>query len=158
MMRRYLLTLPVILGLSACAGSDAVSTALPPGYLSAAREIVAAADWSNPETVTVTLANYRFSPGEFDLHRDRPTRLVLVNPTATDHAMVAEQFFREVAVRQLVGPTGTTPAPWISKVVIPAGQTREIWLVPARYGAFRFKCDVTGHSAFGMNGLINVIP
>ena len=154
-MRRVL---PLILCLSACAGSDVVSTALPPNYLKDAPEIVAAADWSAPETVTVTMADFAFRPLELNLHRDRPTRLVLANPTTRDHAIVAEQFFREVAVRQLVGPDGTTPAPWIGKVVVPAGQTREIWLVPARYGAYRFECDVTGHSALGENGLINVIP
>ncbi len=157
-MRRLLFILPVVLGLSACAGEDVVNTALPPGYLSAAPEIVAAADWSDPDTITVTLSNYEFTPSELTLHRDRATRLVLVNSTTKDHTMVAAQFFKEVAVRQLVGPTGAVPAPWVSKVVVPAGQTKEIWLVPAHYGAFRFECDVTGHSAFGMNGLINVIP
>ena len=157
-MHRTLFVLPLVLALAACAGNDAVSTALPPNYLRDAPEIVAAADWSAPDTITVTLANYRFDPSELTFHRDHPTRLVLVNPTTSDHSVVAPQFFKEVAVRQLVGPGGAVPAPWISKVVVPAGQTREIWLVAARYGAYRFESDVTGDSALGMNGLINVIP
>ena len=120
--------------------------------------MVAAADWSAPETIAVAITNYAYQPAELTLHRDRPTRLVLTNTTTTDHSIVAPQFFREVASKQLVGPDGTVAAPWITKVVVPAGQTREIWLLPAHYGAFRFECDVTGHSAFGENGLINVVP
>ncbi len=107
---------------------------------------------------TTPFRDARYAPRRLEVERRADGSLVLANPTARDHAIVADQFFREVAVRQLVGPTGTTPAPWVSKVVVPAGQTREIWLVPARYGAYRFECDVTGHSALGENGLINVIP
>ena len=155
-MRISVLVLAFVL--SACAGSDTVKTALPPNYLKDAPEIAAAADWSDPETVSVTLGDYAFSPSEINLHRDRATKLVLSNPTTSDHTLVSDQFFREVAILQLVGPSGTTKAPWVSKVVIPAGQTREIWLVPARYGSYRYECDLTGHSSLGENGLINVIP
>lgn len=155
-MRASILALALVL--SACAGSDGVKTALPPNYLKDAPEIAAAADWSDPETVSITIGTYAFSPSEINLHRDRATKLVVSNPTTSDHALVSDQFFREVAVLQLVGPGGTTKAPWVSKVVIPAGQTREIWLVPARYGSYRYECDVTGHSSLGENGLINVIP
>ena len=156
MLRAFALVLTF--ALAACAGSDGVKTSLPPNYLKDAPDIVAAADWSDPETVTVTFGDHAFMPAEISLHRDRATRLVVVNPTTSDHALVSDQFFRDVAVRQLVGPTGTITAPWVSKVVIPEGQTREIWLVPARYGSYRYECDVTGHSAMGENGLINVIP
>lgn len=157
-MRRLCLALTLILGLNGCAGSDTISAALPPNYLSTAPQILAATDWSNPETVTVTMANFEFNPSDLSLHRDRATRLVFINPTTKDHAVVADQFFREVATYQVVGPTGPSAAPWLSKLVVPAGQTKEVWLVPARFGAYSFQCGVTGHSAFGMNGIITVIP
>ncbi|WP_161539576.1 cupredoxin domain-containing protein [Paramagnetospirillum kuznetsovii] len=155
-MRRFLLALPF--ALAACAGSDVISPTLPPNYLSDAPRILAATDWSNPDSVTVTMTNFEFSPSELNLRRDRAVRLVFVNPSTKDHTVVSDQFFREVATRQVVGPNGATAAPWLSKLVVPSGETKEIWLVPARYGAYHFQCDVTGHSALGMNGIINVIP
>jgi uncharacterized cupredoxin-like copper-binding protein len=155
-MRRLLAALPLFLGLGGCAGSDVTHASLPPNYLASAAQIVAAADWSSPETITVTMANFEFTPSELTLRRDRPTRLVFVNPTTKDHTVVADAFFREVATHKIVGSSGAAAAPWLSKMVVPAGQTKELWLVAARYGAYRFECDVTGHSAFGMSGLINV--
>lgn len=157
-MRRLIFALPFLLGLAACAGSDTISPALPPNYLGEAPRLIAETDWAAPETITVTLANFEFDPAVLTLHRNRATRLVFVNSTGKDHSVVSDQFFREVATHQVVGPTGTMAAPWLSKLVVPAGQTKELWLVPARYGAFPFECGVTGHSAFGMNGIINVVP
>lgn len=148
----------LVLLLSACAGSDEIMTALPPGYVDNAAEIVAQADWSSPETITMTLVNYEFQPSELTFHRDRPVRLVLVNPTTTDHSMVSEQFFKDIALKQVSGGGTAVAGPWLKKVVVPAGQTKEVWFVPARYGAYSFECDVTGHAAFGMSGLVNVVP
>ncbi|MGE5506855.1 MAG: hypothetical protein ACM31L_20720 [Actinomycetota bacterium] len=156
-MRRLLPAAPLLaLLLSACAGTDAVSTMQPPGYLRDAPDVVAGTDWSNPDTVTVRLENYAFNPDELTFLRDRATRLVLVNTTENDHSFEAKAFFQGIAVKQLVGPDGALTAPWVEKVAVPAGQTKELWFVPARYGAFHFECGVVGHSALGMHGLINV--
>ncbi len=145
-----------LLLLSACAGTDAVSQVQPAGYLRDAAELVAAADWSAPETLTVRIPGYRFTPDEMVFHRDRPTRLVLVNETERNHSFVAKAFFQGIAVKQLSGPGGTMDGPWVERVLVPAGETKELWFVPARYGSYKFECDITGHSALGMSGLIDV--
>ncbi len=155
-MRRTLAALSLAFGLAGCAGSDAAYTQLPPGYLRDAAEIVARADWSSPDIVTVTIAGHAFSPNELVFHRDRPTRLVLVNSTDSDHAVVADQFFTDIAVERISGGGQTTRAPWVGKVVVPAGETRELWFVPARFGAYRFECPVAGHAGLGERGLIEV--
>jgi uncharacterized cupredoxin-like copper-binding protein len=142
--------------LSACAGSDVVDRLQPPGYVSDAADIAAQADWSAPETVTVQLSNYQFSPDELRFHRDRATRLVLVNVSDSDHTFVSKPFFSGIAVKQLLGPDQAIAAPWVEKVVVPAGQTKELWFVPVRYGAYKFECTVAGHATLGMTGLINV--
>lgn len=143
--------------LGACAGTDVVSRLQPPGYLRDAPEVVAQADWGNPDTVTVELRDYEFVPDELSFHRDRATRLVLVNPTAKDHTFVSQAFFQGIAVKQLVGPEQTVEGPWVEKVVVPAGQTKELWFVPARFGAFKFECTVAGHATLGMTGVANVV-
>jgi uncharacterized cupredoxin-like copper-binding protein len=158
-LRRALCALALVASLAGCAGSDQTSASLPPNYLAQAPDIIANTDWSQPDAVTVAMVNYEFQPSEITLRRDRPVRLVFVNSSSKDHSVVSPDFFREVATYQITEPNGSaTKAPWLSKLVVAAGQTRELWLVPAHYGAYRFECDVTGHASLGMTGLINVVP
>lgn len=146
------------LALAACAGEDRISRHQPIGYLPEAETISTQADWSSPDVVEVALVNHAFVPNEFSFHRNRPTKLVLKNQSTSDHTFVSEQFFKTIAVRQLVGRDITATTPWVEKVVIPAGETKELWFVPARYGAFSFECSVTGHALLGMKGVVNVVP
>lgn len=157
-MKRHALLLALSLALAACAGEDRVSRYQPIGYLPGAETISSQADWSNPDVAEVALVNHAFVPNELTFHRDRPTKLVLKNQSTSDHTFVSEQFFKTIAVRQLVGRDITATNPWVEKVVIPAGETKELWFVPARYGAFAFECTVTGHALLGMTGVINVVP
>ena len=143
--------------LAACAGEDQISRYQPAGYLPNAAELSSQADWSAPDTVEVQLVNHAFVPNELTFRRDRPTRLILRNPSKSDHTFVSEQFFPTIAVRQLVGQDITATTPWVEKVVVPAGETKELWFVPARYGAYTFECTVTGHALLGMKGIINVV-
>lgn len=155
MKRLALLLLPLML--AACAGSDEFSGRMPPGFLPDAAEISNQADWSNPRVVEVQMVNYAFVPNELVFQRNQPTRLILRNTSGSDHTFVSEPFFRRIAVRQLVGAETTATVPWVEKIVVPAGQTKELWFVPARFGAFGFECTVTGHSLLGMKGVINVV-
>ncbi|MCR6633194.1 MAG: cupredoxin domain-containing protein [Magnetospirillum sp.] len=154
-MKRFAVILPLLL--AACAGEDQISRYQPRGYLAEASELSNQADWSAPDVVEVTLVNHAFVPDELTFHRNRPTRLVLRNQSTSDHTFVSEQWFPTIAVRQLVGRDVTATTPWVEKVVIPAGETKELWFVPARYGAYTFECTVPGHSLLGMKGVVNVV-
>lgn len=155
-MKRVLaLVLPILL--AACAGEDQISRYQPMGYLPNAAELSDQADWSAPDLVEVQLVNHAFVPNELTFHRNRPTRLILKNISKSDHTFVSTQFFPTIAVRQLVGRDITATTPWVEKVVIPAGETKELWFVPARYGAYTFECTVTGHALLGMTGVVNVV-
>lgn len=147
----------LMLGLAACAGDDKFSSVQPVGYLADASTISNSADWSNPDVVEVTMVNHAFVPNELTFHRDRATKLILKNTSGSDHTFVSDQFLKTIAVRQLVGPEITATTPWVEKVVVPAGQTKELWFVPARYGAFPFECSMPGHALLGMKGVINVV-
>ena len=157
MIRGFVVALS-LLSLGACAGSDAVSNRLPPGFVANAAEIVAAADWASPETVNVTISGHAFRPSELNFHRDRATRLVLVNATDSDHGIEAKQFFTDIAVESVRGGGQVLKGPWIEALAIPAGQTKELWFVPARYGAYAFECSALGHPSLGERGLIDVVP
>lgn len=154
-MTRWALLLPLLL--AACAGEDAVSLRQPLGYLPDAERISSEADWSAPQVVELQLVNHAFVPDEFTVRRHRPVRLVLRNTSKSDHTFVSDSFFRGIAVRQLVGPGITYTAPWVEKVVVPAGESKELWFVPTRYGAYPFECTVTGHALLGMKGVVNVV-
>ncbi|KIL99194.1 Copper tolerance protein [Paramagnetospirillum magnetotacticum MS-1] len=143
--------------LAACAGTDSVSNRLPPGFVSNAAEIVANTDWAAPEEVRVTIADHAFKPSDLVFHRDRATRLVLVNATDSDHGLRARSFFADIAVESVRGGGQTTKGPWIEYLSIPAGETKELWFVPARFGAYSFECNGVGHPSLGERGVIDVV-
>lgn len=143
--------------LSACAGSDTVSNRLPPGFVADAAEIVASADWAAPEEVRVTIEGHAFKPSEWTFRRDRATRLVLINATESDHGLSARQFFADIAVESVRGGGQVLKGPWIESLSIPAGQTKELWFVPARFGAYAFECSAIGHPSLGERGVIDVV-
>jgi uncharacterized cupredoxin-like copper-binding protein len=144
--------------LAGCAGEDQISRYQPRGYLPEATELSNQADWSAPDLVEMTLVNHAFVPDELTFHRNRPTRLILRNQSDSDHTFVSGQWFPTIAVRQLVGRDVTATTPWVEKVVVPAGEVKELWFVPARYGAYTFECTVPGHALLGMRGVVNVVP
>lgn len=154
-MKRFLWALPMVL--AACAGEDVVSKRQPVGYLPDAIQLTAATNWRKPETIELDLVNHAFIPNEITVKRNKPYRLVLTNGSTSDHTFVSDGLFRSMAVRQLVSRAGTSTAPWVEKITITAGETKELWFVPARYGAFPFECTVTGHALLGMKGVVNVV-
>jgi hypothetical protein len=143
--------------LAACAGSDSVSDRLPPGFVANAAEMVAAADWAASEEVRVTIDGHAFKPSEWVFHRDRATRLVLVNTTSSDHGIKARAFFSDIAVESVRGGGQTLKGPWIESLSIPAGETKELWFVPARFGSYAFECSAIGHPSLGERGIIDVV-
>jgi uncharacterized cupredoxin-like copper-binding protein len=155
---KKIIALVLLLPLAACgAGEDKVSRLQPAGGLNNAPQIVAETDWTAPEEVRVTLSDYAFTPDHLVFHRDRATRLILQNTTDGDHSFVSEGFLRSIAVGQITGPNGVENAPWVEKIAVPAGTTRELWFVPGRFGAWTFECGVPGHALLGMKGVVDVV-
>ncbi|MDA8232422.1 MAG: cupredoxin domain-containing protein [Magnetospirillum sp.] len=155
--RKLVPTAALAVALAACAGTDELSRLQPPGYIADAQQLVARADWSAPEVVTVAISDYAFTPNELTFHRDRPARLVLKNTSDTDHTFVSKGFFQAIAVERVAGPEGEKSGPYVEKIVIPAGQTKELWFIPGRYGAWTFECTRPGHALLGMTGVVNVV-
>jgi len=119
-------------------------------------KVLAGADWSKMETVTVTMNEYAFSPSPIALKAGVPTKLVLRNGGKEHHYFVAEKFFRTVATRKVQGSDGEVKAPFLAAVEVYAGKSIEWFLVPTEKGTFDLLCTVQGHAANGMKGTIEV--
>ncbi len=157
-MIRRLAVLACLFTLAACAPEDQIDRLQPLGYLTSAPQRVAQADWSRPDTVTVTLSNYAFTPDHLVFHRDHPTRLILRNVGDTTHTFVSPGFFKTIAVKQVVTPAGVENGSWVESVAVPKGQTKELWFIPAEYGSWGYECTVPFHAAMGMTGVVDVAP
>src|SRR5512144_1179613 len=107
-------------------------------------KVLAAADWSKMETVTVTLSEYVFSPSPLVFKEGVPTKLVIRNAGKEHHYFVSEQFFRAVATRKVQSTDGEFKAPFFTAVEVYAGKTAEWFLIPMKKGTFDLLCTVKG--------------
>jgi len=118
--------------------------------------MLAVADWSKMETVTVTMIDYAFSPSPIILKEGVPTRLVLKNDGKEAHYFVAEQFFKVIATRKVQGSDGEIKAPYFTAVEVYPGKMLEWFFVPAQKGVYDLRCTAKGHVGHGMQGKIEV--
>jgi len=133
---------------------------LPASGISAASpdlaKVLAGADWSKMETITVTMTEYAFSPSPIVLKEGAPTKLVLKNAGKEAHYFVAETFFKVIATRKIQGSNGEVKAPSFTAVEVYPGKTLEWFLVPTQKGTFNLLCTIKGHAEHGMKGKIEV--
>ena len=118
--------------------------------------VLAGADWSKMETVTVKMTEYAFTPSMISLRLGVPTKLVLRNEGKEHHYFVSEKFFRTIATRKVQGSDGEVKAPAFTAVEVYAGKGLEWFLVPTEKGTFDVVCTVKGHADHGMKGTIEV--
>ena len=133
--------------LGACAGKAPLAD--PPG--------AATADWSRARTVDVLLDEYHIWPHRIDLVAGRPVLLRVTYRGFLPHDFTASDFFAAAATRPgdlagaaLRGAGGTLD--------VPAGEWREVPLVPLAAGVYPLDCDKPLHEMFGMTGEIVVTP
>jgi uncharacterized cupredoxin-like copper-binding protein len=149
-VRPILVAVLAVLVMAMAGGSAAAD--LPAEYGKA----LAAADWSRMETVTVTLADYMFTPSTLVFREGVPTKLVLKNTAEHNHYFVSEEFFRNVATRKVQSSDGEVKAPFLSAVEVYKGKTVEWFLIPMKKGSFGVLCTEKGHAGRGMKGTIEV--
>lgn len=155
-MHRHLLSAIALSALTACASGDVVHKAAPEGYLQDVSARVAAADWSKAQTVEVTLSDYAFTPGALTFEAGKPYRLLLRNQGSSTHTFTSLGFFQAIAAQKLVSATGEDALPYIEKIEVPSGGSKELTFVPVRAGSYPLECSVFLHDAFGMTGDITI--
>src|SRR5918998_1536952 len=138
-------------GAAGCAPSRAPQPAGPPGGEAAA----AAADWGRAERVEVVMDEYAFRPSRIALRQGQPTLLRVVNRGARPHDFTAPAFFAAAAPRP-GDPAAAAVRAKGGSVDVPAGEAREIALLPLAAGRFPLDCEKPLHAMFGMEGEIVV--
>lgn len=103
-----------------------------------------------PAKVTVTLANFSFTPADLHLHAGQPVTIHFVNEGSGGHDFTAEEFFTaatmDAANRARVGK---------GRIALGKGESSDVTLTP-RAGTFKVHCSHFGHSALGMTGKVVV--
>lgn len=103
-----------------------------------------------PAKVTVTLANFSFSPADLHLHSGHPVTIHFVNEGSGGHDFTAEEFFTaatmDAANRARVAKR---------RVSLGKGESSDVTLTP-RAGTYKVHCSHFGHSALGMTGRVVV--
>ena len=105
-----------------------------------------------PARVTVTLANFSFTPDDLHLHAGEAVTIHFVNEGSGGHDFTAEEFFAaatmDAANRARVGGTK-------GRVSLGKGESSDVTLVP-KAGTYKVHCSHFGHTALGMTGKITV--
>ncbi|MGG5821298.1 cupredoxin domain-containing protein [Falsiroseomonas sp. HW251] len=133
--------------LASCAAAPAVQA--PPG----AAERAAAADWSRATDFTLTLDEFEFTPAQFTLRAGVPVRLRLVNTGARAHDFTSPDLFTAVALRPQDAAAVLAAG---GSVEVPAGQMREVYLLPLTPGFYLYDCEKPLHASLGMRGRVTV--
>jgi uncharacterized cupredoxin-like copper-binding protein len=107
-------------------------------------------DWSQAQTVTITLSSFDFDPSAIHLHAGQPVVLHLVNQAGGGHNFSAPDFFAAATVRAQDRALLAKGA-----IEVAGHQSRDIALIP-RAGTYKLRCTHTMHTVFGMTGQIVV--
>jgi len=103
-----------------------------------------------PAKVTVTLANFSFTPDDLHLRAGQPVTIHFVNQGSGGHDFTAEEFFTaatmDAANRARVGK---------GRVSLGKGESSDVTLTP-HAGTYKVHCSHFGHTALGMTGTIDV--
>ena len=145
-----------VLGAAACAPGEDVFGAPEAGYVADATARVASVDWTTAEAVTVTLSEFEFSPPTLTFRAGAPYRLVLKNVGVRTHTFVSEGFFKAIAAHELRSSEGGVATPYLEKIALAPGATKELLFVAAKPSTYDLACTVFLHDMFGMTGSIGI--
>jgi len=120
------------------------------------RGVVAAADWSKSETITVTLSSYAFAPADLSLRQGRPYKIHLTNESGSTHTFSSGDFFKAVAVQKVVLNGVESPSVSEDGITLEGHQQADLYLVPVTVGSYGLYCDEFMHDTMGMHGHIAI--
>ncbi len=148
--------LVLCLGLAACAGAGDRYGDAASGYVGDAAALVAAADWTRAEQVTLSLGEYEYEPEALVIRSGQPYSLTLMNEGEAAHTFTSPGFFRAVAVRALISAQGVERSPLLESVSLAAGERKTLEFIGARPGTYRLECERPFHAVFGMTGTLTI--
>lgn len=141
-MQRFPLAIATCLSialLTGCATSHPIQPKVAPSI-----------NFSDAETVSVTLRSFAFEPSTIQLAAGKHYALRLTNSASSSHDFTAPEFFAASLVKPEDAATIAD-----GEVEVAPGQTVVVHLVPAA-GRYGLACTHTGHALLGMRGTIVV--
>lgn len=105
-----------------------------------------------PAKVTVSMANFSYTPADLHLHSGHPVTMHFVNNGSGGHDFTAEEFFAtatmDAANRARVGGAK-------GRVALDKGESIDVTLTP-KAGTYKVHCSHFMHSTMGMTGKLVV--
>lgn len=125
-------------------------------YIKDFAERIKAVDWNTMETVTVTIDEHSYTPGELRFKAGKPYKLELKNVGKKDHYFTAEKFFRSVAWRKaMVNKQAEVKAPYFTAFEpLKNGGQVDLYFVPVTAGSYEVICTIDDHKQQGMSGTL----
>ncbi len=154
---RSVLLAAAVLALGGCARAVDVFGEPGAGYVTDAAALTASADWSNAETVTVSLSEFAFAPSSLTFRTRTPYRLVIENTGGQTHFFVSEGFFKAIAAHALRSADGEIANPNLEKIAVAPGATKELLFIAVNSGTYELACTAFLHETFGMTGSISIL-
>lgn len=105
-----------------------------------------------PARVTVTLANFSFTPADLHLHAGQPVTIHFVNEGSGGHDFTAQEFFA-AAIMDAANRTRVEGGK--GRVSLGKGESSDVTLTP-KAGTYKVHCSHFGHSTLGMTGSVVV--
>jgi uncharacterized cupredoxin-like copper-binding protein len=118
-------------------------------FLSLAAPPAGAVDWHQAQTVTMSEAEYRFTPNKLTFRRGVAYRLHLENRGKELHEFTAPDFIKSAVIGNPEALNADK-----TEIVLQPGQAKDLLFVPKTAGRFRFIC--ADHDWAGMIGKITV--
>lgn len=146
-----------VLVVAGCAAGDDVFGEPGAGYVTGAAERTAAAERAKAETVTVELSEFAFSPSTLTFRAGATYRLVIENTGDRAHFFVSDGFFKAIAAQVLRSAEGEVAGPYLEKIAVAPGKSKELLFVAVTPGRYALVCTVFLHETFGMSGEVRIL-
>lgn len=114
--------------------------------------IAQTADWSNAQTVTISLSNYAFAPATLTLKANQPYRLVFTSTVTKDHDFSAPGLFKS----GVIADADKSKVSGDGEVEVDDGGTVSVNFMPEKPGTYDFECTHFMHAMLGMKGQVVV--
>lgn len=111
-----------------------------------------AQNFGGAQIVSVSLADYKFTPSTIHLSAGRPIILRLSNLADQPHEFAAPEFFAKAAIR----PADAKKVNKEGEAELDPHKSVDIGLVP-QTGTYHLQCNKPGHAQLGMQGTIIIV-
>ena len=131
----------LVIGLlfAACTGKNIYANLTSKSYISGPQEMIEAADWGAAKTFELRIRQNEFRPAIIRLTQGEPYIMLVENRDDITHMLVAEDFFKTVAIRKILSQTLEISGINLIGLHLDPGEIKEVHFIPARDGWFDFE-------------------